>query len=318
MESQRCKPREIYIQITSEEYEKPLFLHKEPSMHRFVRRSGRFSGFTLIELLVVIAIIAILAAILFPVFAQAREKARQSACISNLNQIGKALIMYQSDYDSMYPPSQLPQGTVPAGVPITSWPTMIQPYIKNDQVFTCPSTTSEVSGADTAYLDASTLKYTGRTKDGVSFGTLTAADGTTAQPFIVHTLSYGRNLIPDTTASWSTPNFKTTSNEKSGFVTSKGTTYSVIEAQIEEPATTIHIFDAMTGSSTIDPGLQGNSIRGIQQEIRTDHFRNATASKVAYRHAGGFEAVFGDGHAKYRKYGSTTACDWSIQSDTCP
>ncbi len=282
-------------------------------MHCLVRRSSRTSGFTLIELLVVIAIIAILAAILFPVFAQAREKARQSACISNLNQIGKSLIMYQSDYDSMYPPSQLPS----TGTPVVSWPTMVQPYIKNDQVFTCPSTTNEVSGVDTAYIDPTALKYTGRTKDGISFGALTGADGSTAQPFLVHTLSYGRNLIPDTVAAWSTPNFKTTANAKSGFVTT-GTTVSVIEAQIEEPSTTIHIFDAMTGSATIDPGLQGNSIRGIQQEIRTDHFRNATASKVSYRHAGGFEAVFGDGHAKYRKYGSTTACDWTIQSDTCP
>ena len=69
-------------------------------MHLLNRRSPQRAGFTLIELLVVIAIIAILAAILFPVFAQAREKARQSTCISNLNQIGKALIMYQSDYDS--------------------------------------------------------------------------------------------------------------------------------------------------------------------------------------------------------------------------
>ena len=63
----------------------------------------RRSGFTLIELLVVIAIIAILAAILFPVFAQAREKARQSACLSNTRQIGTALSMYIQDYDEMTP-----------------------------------------------------------------------------------------------------------------------------------------------------------------------------------------------------------------------
>jgi prepilin-type N-terminal cleavage/methylation domain-containing protein len=61
-------------------------------------------GFTLIELLVVIAIIAILAAILFPVFAQAREKARQTTCVSNLKQIGTAFMMYVQDYDETYPP----------------------------------------------------------------------------------------------------------------------------------------------------------------------------------------------------------------------
>src|ERR671934_1073768 len=61
------------------------------------------SGFTLIELLVVIAIIAILAAILFPVFAQAREKARQAGCLSNLKQIGTATMLYVQDYDETYP-----------------------------------------------------------------------------------------------------------------------------------------------------------------------------------------------------------------------
>src|SRR5690348_14921600 len=67
-----------------------------------MRRTGP-SGFTLIELLVVIAIIAILAAILFPVFAQARERARMSACVSNMKQMGTALMLYVQDYDETYP-----------------------------------------------------------------------------------------------------------------------------------------------------------------------------------------------------------------------
>src|SRR5437879_5589180 len=66
---------------------------------------NRPMGFTLIELLVVIAIIAILAAILFPVFAQAREKARQSSCISNNKQVALATMMYSQDYDELYPPA---------------------------------------------------------------------------------------------------------------------------------------------------------------------------------------------------------------------
>src|SRR5215213_692210 len=69
-------------------------------------QGSKSSGFTLIELLVVIAIIAILAAILFPVFAQARDKARQTTCTSNLRQIGNVLLMYTMDYDGWYPPAQ--------------------------------------------------------------------------------------------------------------------------------------------------------------------------------------------------------------------
>jgi len=95
----------------------------------------RKSGFTLIELLVVIAIIAILAAILFPVFAKAREKARQSACTSNGKQIMTAFNMYMQDYDGMMG-SWLPRSVQP-----TEWDGVVQlePYIKNRNIWLCPS-----------------------------------------------------------------------------------------------------------------------------------------------------------------------------------
>jgi len=113
-----------------------------------LRRSRR--GFTLIELLVVIAIIAILAAILFPVFAQAREAARKTSCLSNTKQLGLAVMMYVQDYDEMYPTNSwdgAPIGTTDTewGVPgadakvFTRWPWEILPYIKNKGVFVCPS-----------------------------------------------------------------------------------------------------------------------------------------------------------------------------------
>src|SRR5437762_2363929 len=91
-------------------------------------------GFTLIELFVVIAIIAILAAILFPVFSQARKKARQAACQSNLKQMGLAVKMYIQDYDETYPP-----GLAPAGAGMVSALTLAQPYMKNTVVARCPS-----------------------------------------------------------------------------------------------------------------------------------------------------------------------------------
>jgi prepilin-type N-terminal cleavage/methylation domain-containing protein/prepilin-type processing-associated H-X9-DG protein len=99
------------------------------------------SGFTLIELLVVIAIIAILAAILFPVFTQAREKARQATCLSNFKQIGLGVMMDVQDWDETYPNNRLftfPGGSEGAKLLVT-WKTATQPYVKNIDVYRCPS-----------------------------------------------------------------------------------------------------------------------------------------------------------------------------------
>ncbi len=96
------------------------------------------NAFTLIELLVVIAIIAILAAILFPVFAQAREKARQTACLSNLKQIGTGVMMYVQDYDETYPITIYNTSNIRINRQNT-WRSQIHPYVKNTQIFVCPS-----------------------------------------------------------------------------------------------------------------------------------------------------------------------------------
>lgn len=112
------------------------------------RRNAAIRGFTLIELLIVIAIIAILAAILFPVFARARENARRSACQSNLKQIGLGLAQYTQDYDERMPIQQganvlnfmTPAATTPPGTPLTmNLFYQIYPYIKNTGVYRCPS-----------------------------------------------------------------------------------------------------------------------------------------------------------------------------------
>ncbi|MES2461888.1 MAG: DUF1559 domain-containing protein [Armatimonadota bacterium] len=103
------------------------------------------NAFTLIELLVVIAIIAILAAILFPVFAQAREKARQSACLSNNKQIANALMLYVQDYDEA-----LPMGAWSSGSGATAisgrWFRDLYPYLKNVDVYVCPNITDDPMG----------------------------------------------------------------------------------------------------------------------------------------------------------------------------
>lgn len=113
------------------------------------RCKGRHSrGFTLIELLVVIAIISILAAILFPVFARARENARRTSCMSNVKQFGLAVMQYVQDYDENYPPVMIETAQTPpdghfwyneAGHSYWFWPQILYPYHKSTDMFYCPS-----------------------------------------------------------------------------------------------------------------------------------------------------------------------------------
>ncbi|HLV82136.1 MAG TPA: DUF1559 domain-containing protein [Chthonomonadaceae bacterium] len=98
---------------------------------------ARKKGFTLIELMVVIAIIAILAAILFPVFAQAREQARKTSCLSNTRQMGLAVLMYVQDYDAQYPITTVDLDSINPNLFFT-WQDLVQPYMKSYQSVICP------------------------------------------------------------------------------------------------------------------------------------------------------------------------------------
>jgi len=144
--------------------------------------SKRHNAFTLIELLVVIAIIAILAAILFPVFARARENARRSSCQSNLKQIGLGILQYAQDYDETLPYSRN------IAVP---WQLAIQPYVKSTQLMKCPSNSSEdlLGNTDTLKISANYVAIGGSimTDPNASWG------GTVAMPWLngVSTVSPG-------------------------------------------------------------------------------------------------------------------------------
>jgi prepilin-type N-terminal cleavage/methylation domain-containing protein len=121
-----------------------FFFHPGAGRHSACAR-GKGAGFTLIELLVVIAIIAILAAILFPVFAKARDKARQTMCMSNMKQIGMALVQYSQDWDEAHPGVWFgPVNASPWSRPsddtrFYKWMDAVFPYVKNEGVFNCPS-----------------------------------------------------------------------------------------------------------------------------------------------------------------------------------
>ena len=173
-----------------------------------VRAPHARRGFTLIELLVVIAIIAILAAILFPVFARARENARKSTCQSNLKQIGTGLIMYAQDYDQRYL-YYYGDGNL--------WVVKLQPYVKNSRVFICPSSNSgwgvvnTTSCASTSHAPESTF----RNASGiVTYGYVTGQESAT----------YGEIRVD-------------------GTMQNLGVGYNYTEAQVHLPAETIAVCD---------------------------------------------------------------------------
>jgi prepilin-type N-terminal cleavage/methylation domain-containing protein len=234
-----------------------------PAGHANARaRAVRKSGFTLIELLVVIAIIAILAAILFPVFARARENARKTSCLSNLKQIGMATIQYAQDYDGHYyahrnknmpnPIAQQSDAQV-AGMTTggpegnrTFWATLLQPYVKNYQVFACPSNPN-------AWVEFN--------KDGVLCGGQAdnAAKGCGGVGYGAEN-SYGHNDF------WMSP-----AGPYSG---SGGSPYSVSESQVTRPATTIMVVDSTYYGAGVDitnqSGLLQNLAGGSTNDCTTN------------------------------------------------
>jgi prepilin-type N-terminal cleavage/methylation domain-containing protein/prepilin-type processing-associated H-X9-DG protein len=291
-----------------------MLVPRVKSLIMFKPTPSRKSAFTLIELLVVIAIIAILASILFPVFGRARENARRASCQSNLKQIGLGLMQYAQDFDGWTP------GSIVAN---RAWPSVIYPYVKSGQLFACPSGEREKTARKNVLGAASTRTYCGSTVPGVG------ADGSTNGFGLVNDpLSYGLNNIQDGNGSgtygWITPGFQEAATStgpngpKTGFSqVGMSASVGVFEASVEDTSGTIRIFDSWGGTNneaTCSPKT-AESLRAIGNENRTDRYKTDAPSKVASRHFDGFNALYGDGHVKFRKWGSTTANEWTIQSD---
>jgi prepilin-type N-terminal cleavage/methylation domain-containing protein/prepilin-type processing-associated H-X9-DG protein len=238
-------------------------------------RMGR--GFTLIELLVVIAIIAILAAILFPVFAQARDKARSAGCLSNLQQIGKALMMYAQDYDeksTWFFNAGAGRTNVLAGY----WYNLLMPYTKNAQVFICPSVGTRGPATDNpgwpyCQPDLQPVPNLRRCGYGFNFGHVNYGGGD--------------------------PYFSPSGETKS-------------LASIGEPARTLYIADSSLGSKNPHAGWQDIWCPVLPHKKRLASQLDVYAkdksigpppnTNIARRHNGGANGVFMDGHAKWYSY----------------
>jgi prepilin-type N-terminal cleavage/methylation domain-containing protein/prepilin-type processing-associated H-X9-DG protein len=164
----------------------------------FIRQNSVKRGFTLIELLVVIAIIAILAAILFPVFARARENARKSSCQNNVKNVVLAFKQYIDNNDERYPLIGVTSAVGPT--PPYGWADALQPYLKNDQIFQCPSDANEAGanpqtlGYTDYYYNANFVLWTTATSS--ARGANESVFGSTAQTIILGDGGYTNGTTP--------------------------------------------------------------------------------------------------------------------------
>jgi prepilin-type N-terminal cleavage/methylation domain-containing protein/prepilin-type processing-associated H-X9-DG protein len=251
-------------------------------MVRFAPR--RFKrAFTLIELLVVIAIIAILAAILFPVFAQAREKARATQCASNMRNLGTAVMMYVQDYDE-----NMPYGYMYSSdrTVLWWWQDLCRPYVKNEPIYSCPSMSP--------HRTWTTLRPAG-----------------TPNPLIKDYIANAQaGAVYDLRPGWTGP------PTRGAFINNGGTsttTRSITE--FEDPAGTIAIFDGFRSfeiwaleqtdaweKAGFGPGYVGAAPNN-----------NPPTGHVHKRHNSGFNAAFCDGHAKFIK--DSKLGQWTIRAN---
>ena len=263
-------------------------------MNPFSRRTA--SAFTLIELLVVIAIIAILAAILFPVFARARENARRSSCLSNMKQLGLGWLQYAQDYDERGPIGQssdaLGHPTFDTGSPAfikygigDGWGGQIYPYVKSRQIFTCPSDTSTATASNlsvVSYAYSENMCYRDTTYDG-PFGSLAWMPAPAKTVFLCEVANTQAD-VTDPGEGWSSAATSSPSaNGVAGVATNNGSRTGIGGNVV-----------------TYATGPMGNRATG------SGTYANAFPASSTGRHLDGGNFLMGDGHAKWFKGGSVS------------
>lgn len=251
-----------------------------------VRRSKTAinSGFTLIELLVVIAIIAILAAILFPVFAQAREKARQAACLSNTKQLGLGLMQYEQDYDECLPYNYNRYGSA-----ADRWYRAMYPYYKSVGVMVCPSKTdTAVSGflpyVPTVTNASATVMNTGPTSPG-GYGMSYSISGSYYNPDSLTTYSSPPRALADIKDSAGTFAFCDTGQARATI------------ANNTDPTTWPKLEVGATDYMTMPPSSWDGKTNYYAQPVPTDS--DNYGRRPMARHNGGLSVIYADGHAKW-------------------
>src|SRR5947209_3865270 len=256
------------------------------------RLRRREKAFTLIELLVVIAIIAILAAILFPVFAQARDKARSATCLSNMKQMGNAAMMYSQDYDENWvPPFKYDASGNP---PVRNnnalrwWQDLLQPYVKNYQIFQCPSSPGWTFGDAASCKNGANLK--GRAPSGLPCPLVSGYAFNTTEGWTL-------------TKAWSSDAVRRNHHGYREWFNNDGANWaSVTAGEIEDPAGTIWVVDGLDSEIWKESYFDYCMLPDPRVSVNNNRCEKGIQNVVADRHSNGFNAAYGDGHAKWVRY----------------